>query len=361
MLPRLLRWAVVLLTIAVAAVLLWPQAFGLQNQWIATHVVALRGLAAVGAGVLAVVVALLAIPRRTRRFGVSIALVLALFAGGNVAILSARGFGQEADASAGGSADASGDASADASAANEPGTDSVTVLAWNTLGEVPDAQTIVDLALAEQADVISLPETTAPLGEEVAIAMREGGRPMWVHTLAFDEIAKARSTTLLISPELGDYAVTSDPWAGPPGNTNTLPSVVADPVDGEGPRIVAVHAVAPIRWELRNWRSDLDWLAAQCQGEDVILAGDFNATLDHFAGRGVDGGDLGRCRDAALGGGAAGLATWPTDVPEFFGSPIDHVLATPNWQVSSFRVVGELDSSGSDHRPIVTTLVRTAP
>jgi endonuclease/exonuclease/phosphatase (EEP) superfamily protein YafD len=344
MLPRLLRWTVVLVAAAIGVILLWPQAFGLQNQWVATHVVALRGTAAVGAAVLAVVVALFAIPRRTRAFGVAIALVLALFAVGNVAVLSARGFG-------------AADAPAQASGESE----SVTVLAWNTLGEVPDAQTIVDLALDEGADVISLPETTAPLGEEVAIAMREGGRPMWVHTLAFDEIAKARSTTLLISPDLGDYQVTSDPYAGPPGNTNTLPSVVADPVDGTGPRIVAVHAVAPIRWELRNWRSDLDWLAAQCTGDDVILAGDFNATLDHFAGRGVDGGDLGRCRDAAVGGGAGGVATWPTGVPEFFGSPIDHVLATPNWTVSSFRVAGELDGSGSDHRPIVTTLVRTTP
>ena len=32
---------------------------------------------------------------------------------------------------------------------------------------------------------------------------------------------------------------------------------------------------------------------------NVIMAGDFNATLDHFAGRGTDGGDLGRCADAA--------------------------------------------------------------
>jgi endonuclease/exonuclease/phosphatase (EEP) superfamily protein YafD len=269
--------------------------------------------------------------------------VLSLFAVGNVAILSARGFGQ-----------------ADASHAAADPTDTVTVLAWNTLGEVPDAETIVELALGEGADVISLPETTGPLGEEVAIAMREGGRPMWVHTTAFDEVAKARSTTLLISPDLGDYEVTSALVPGPPGNTNTLPTVVADPVSGDGPRIVAVHAVAPIRWELRNWRSDLDWLAEQCAGENVILAGDFNATLDHFAGHGVDGGDVGRCRDAANDGGAAGIGTWPTNVPEFFGSPIDHVLATPDWEVQSFRVVDELDGAGSDHRPIVTTLVRTA-
>ncbi|MDR5698928.1 endonuclease/exonuclease/phosphatase family protein [Agromyces aerolatus] len=341
MCARLLGWTAVLVAAVVAAVLLWPQAFGLQNQWIATHVVALRGTAATAGVVLAVVFALIAIPRRTRWFGIAMASVLALFAVGNVAVLSARGLGQT-----------------DASHAAADPVEKVTVLAWNTLGEVPDAQTIVDLALREGADVISLPETTAPLGEEVAIAMREGGRPMWVHTLAYDEIAKARSTTLLISPDLGDYEVSSAAWPGPPDNTNTLPSVVADPVSGDGPRIVAVHAVAPIRWELRNWRSDLDWLAEQCAGEDVILAGDFNATLDHFAGRGVDGGDLGRCHDAALDGGAAGVGTWPTDVPEFFGSPIDHVLATPNWKVSTFRVVGELDQAGSDHRPIVTTLVR---
>ncbi|WP_127793870.1 endonuclease/exonuclease/phosphatase family protein [Agromyces sp. LHK192] len=346
MLPRILGWAVVLVSLVVGAILAWPQAFGLQNQWIAAHVVALRGAAAAVAVVGVVLFGALAIGRRTRRFGIAMAVVLALFAGANVAVLTARGFGST-DASAGASDDAASD-----------GASEVTVLAWNTLGEVPDAQTIADLALDEGADVIALPETTDPLGEEVAIAMRDGGRPMWVHTLAFDDIAKARSTTLLISPDLGDHDVTSGEWPGPPDNTNTLPTVVADPVDGEGPRIVAVHAVAPIRWELRNWRSDLDFIAELCAGDDVILAGDFNATLDHFAGRGVDGGDLGRCRDAALAGGAAGLGTWPTDVPPFFGSPIDHVLATPNWEVAGFRVVGELDAAGSDHRPIVTTLVR---
>ncbi|WP_350349508.1 endonuclease/exonuclease/phosphatase family protein [Agromyces sp. G08B096] len=340
MLPRILGWAAVVVTAAIAAILVWPQAFGLQNQWISAHVVALRGSAAAAGIAAAALFALLALPRRTRRFGIAMASVLALFAAGNVAVLAMRGLGSSA-------------APAEASDA-----DAVTVLAWNTLGEVPDAQTIADLALREGADVISLPETTDPLGEDVAVAMRDGGRPMWVHTLAFDDIAKARSTTLLISPDLGDYEVVSAEWPGPPGNTNTLPTVVAEPVDGDGPRIVAVHAVAPIRWELRNWRSDLDYLAGLCTGEDVILAGDFNATLDHFAGRGVDGGDLGRCSDAARAGGAAGLGTWPTDLPPVLGSPIDHVLATPNWEVASFRVLGEFDDAGSDHRPIVATLVR---
>ena len=33
-----------------------------------------------------------------------------------------------------------------------------------------------------------------------------------------------------------------------------------------------------------------------------------------------------------------------------------HVLVTPGWQVDAFRVVGEVDGSGSDHRPVVATL-----
>jgi endonuclease/exonuclease/phosphatase (EEP) superfamily protein YafD len=318
MLPRILGWAVVLATAAVAFVLVWPQAVGLQNQWVAAHVVALRGVAA-GVGIVAAIVfALLAIPQRSRRFGIAMATVLALFAAGNIAVLAVRGAG--------------GIAAAEAEASG-----TVTVLSWNTLGEVPDAQTIAALALDEGADIVVLPETTDPLGEAVAIAMREGGSPMWVHTQAYDDIAKARSTTLLISPDLGAYTVTSAEFPGPPGNTNTLPSVVADPVDGVGPRIVAVHAVAPIRWELRNWRSDLDWIAAQCEGDDVIMAGDFNATLDHFAGHGTDGGDLGRCSDAAAAADSA-------------------ALATPSWTVEAFRVIDDLDGAGSDHRPVVATL-----
>ena len=340
MLPRILGWAAVLGTAALAFVLVWPQALGLQNQWVAAHVVALRGAAACVGIAIAIVFALLAIPRRSRRFFIAMATVLALFAAGNIAVLATRGTGGAETA--------------------EPATsDTVTVLSWNTLGEVPDAQTIAGLALDEGADVVVLPETTDPLGEAVAIAMREGGSPMWVHTQAYDDIAKARSTTLLISPDLGAYAVTSAEFPGPPGNTNTLPSVVADPVDGSGPRIVAVHAVAPIRWELRNWRSDLDWLAAQCDGDDVIMAGDFNATLDHFAGHGIDGGDLGRCSDAAAAADSAALGTWPTDVPPLLGSPIDHVLATPGWTVDGFRVIDDLDGAGSDHRPIVATLSRS--
>lgn len=338
MLPRVLGWIVVIATAVAAAVLLWPQAVGANDQWVAAHVVALRGVGAAAGIIAAVIFLAIAMSRRARVFAIAMAIVFIAFAGGNVLVLSERGLQNPADAAA------------------ERSDADVTVLSWNTFGEGPGAEAIAELALAEHADVVVLPETTEQLGEEIAVEMREAGRPMWVHAQQFSDYLKAQSTTLLISPELGDYQVTSADWTGPPYNTNTLPTVVADSSSGMGPRIVAVHAVAPIRWELRNWRSDLDWLALQCAGDDVIMAGDFNATLDHFAGRGVDGGDLGRCTDAAAADSAAGIGTWPTDLPELLGSPIDHIVSTPNWSVVDFRVLTRFDDAGSDHRPIVSTL-----
>lgn len=324
-------------TISACVIALWPQLFGLQNTWIAGHIVALRGPAIVAALLAVLLLSLLRFIRPIRNLTGSMAFVLVLFAVASGGILALRGLtGIALDPSVGDSR--------------------LTVLEWNTRGEEVPASTIASLALESGADIIALPETTSGLGESVAVKMREAGSPMWVNTVSFDEVYKARSTTILISPRLGDYTVTSYTGSGPPLNTNTVPTVVAVPVSGEGPTIVAVHAVAPVRWELRNWKSDLDWLAQQCQSEDVIMVGDFNATLDNFAGRGIDGGDLGRCRDAAAAARGAGLGTWPTAIPAVLGAPIDHVMATPNWRVTAFEVREKFDRAGSDHRPIVAQL-----
>ncbi|MDJ0339313.1 endonuclease/exonuclease/phosphatase family protein [Cryobacterium sp. PH31-O1] len=344
MLSRLLRALVFIGAAVFLLVLTWPQAFGLHNTWVVAHLVSFRAIAVIGAGVGIILMGLLRFIHPLRRTLGMAMVLLALFAVANVGILVSRGF------------------IASSVLAAEPGNEadagSVTILSWNTLGDAPGAEVIADLAVAQNADVVTLPETTEETGILIAEAMRDAGRPMWVHTLAFDLISKARSTTLLISPDLGDYVVSNAAGSGPPGNTNVLPTVVAEPADGSGPTIVAVHAVAPIQYEMSNWRSDLDWLATQCQGENVIMAGDFNSTLDHLAGRasGGTGTVLGNCADAALSADAASVGTWPTSVPALLGSPIDHVMATTNWSVTALQVLESLDDAGSDHRPIVATL-----
>jgi len=343
MFTRLLRALILIGAAVILLVVTWPQAFGLHNSWVVAHLVSFRAIAVIGAVIALVLLGVLRFIRPLpRTLGVAVVL-LALFSVTNVGILASRGFTTTVSPT--------GLLNAEAAA------DSITVLSWNTLGDAPGAAVIAAQALAENADVVTLPETTEETGILIAETMRDAGRPMWVHTLAFDLISKARSTTVLISPDLGDYTVTNAAGSGPPGNTNVLPTVVAEPVDGAGPTIVAVHAVAPIQYEMSNWRSDLDWLATQCQGDNVIMAGDFNSTLDHMAGR-ANGGDsvLGNCSDAALSVGAASVGTWPTAIPALLGSPIDHVMATPNWRVVGLQVIESLDEAGSDHRPIVATL-----
>lgn len=53
------------------------------------------------------------------------------------------------------------------------------------------------------------------------------------------------------------------------------------------------------------------WIADLCGDGEVIVAGDLNATVDHLAGLGVDGGSIGGCRDAAAEAGSAAAGTWP--------------------------------------------------
>ena len=337
MLTRLLRTLFLGASAVLLLVLGWPQLFGLQNTWVAAHAVSLRGVAVAGSALLvAGLLVLLVLIRPLRPLTAGAVVLLALFGVGNAGVLASRGVGDPVG-----------------TPALAETTDAVTVLSWNTLGDEPGAAAIARLALDRGADIVTLPETTEATGEAVAEQMREEGRPMWVHTIAFDQISKARSTTLLISPDLGDSTVSNAAGSGPPGNTNVLPTVVATPVDGAGPTIIAVHAVAPIRFEMSNWRSDLDWLAEQCAGPDVIMAGDFNATVDHLSGRETsDGAVLGDCRDAGLATGAGAVGTWPAFAPALLGAPIDPVLATANWQVQSMSVIESEDDAGSDHRPI---------
>lgn len=338
MFTRTLGLLLALAAALVAVVLTWPQLLGLQDQFGFAHVVAFRGAVVAVAVVVSVVLLVLLTVRILRPVIAALLVITVLFGVANGAILLTRGFGQRQTVAAGANA--------------------ITVLSWNTFGGNPGADAVAQLALEHHADVVALPETTDEFATEVAEKMRAGGRPMWAHGLSFSEVYKARSTALLISPDLGEYTVESAGGTGPPGNTNVSPTVVARPADGTGPTLIAVHAVSPLQGEMLNWRSDLDWLAEQCAGGDVIMAGDFNATIDHMAGRGTDGGVLGGCSDAAQSAGAAAVGTWPSDLPAVVGAPIDHVMATANWSATSFSVITSLDRLGSDHRPIVATLTR---
>ncbi len=333
---RLLRGLIVLAAAIAALIFVWPQAFGLQLAPVIGQAVALRAIGMLLALGLVLVLGVLRFLPGLRKLSGGIACVLVVFAVANGGILAWRGLSGKA---------------------LTPSATSITVLEWNTKAAV-SAETIAKLALEYHADIVALPETTNDLGEQIALQMKAGGSPMWSNTVSFDDVYQAHSTTVLLSPELGDYTVTSYSGSGPPLNTNTVPTVVAKPVTGSGPVIVAVHAVSPRQGEMRNWRSDLKWLASQCESDDVIMAGDFNSTIDNMAGLGTGGGNLGRCVDAGAAASGAAIGTWPTNIPSYLGAPIDHVLTTRNYRVTGFTVPSGYDSMGSDHRPVVVQLER---
>ena len=330
------RLAAAVLLVALAAVLLvavWPELFGLQAAPIIAQVVSLRGLDIVIAVVFMLILGVIAVVwRASRSLLTSMVALLLVFCLASVAILATRGFSAT-------------------TAANT--STNVTVLSWNTKGDAPGPIEIAKLALAQHADIITLPETTLITGKAVERIMAAAGHPMWVLSDAYDYVSKSRSTTLLVSSALGAYKVDRSA-----GNTRVLPTVIARPDSGNGPTIVSVHAVSPIPKQMRNWRADLSWLATQCAGANTIMAGDFNSTLDHLRAYAKPGQDFGSCTDAGYASHGGAVGSWPTNLPELLGAQIDHVMYSSDWKVVAMKVIGTEDNSGSDHRPIVATLAR---
>jgi endonuclease/exonuclease/phosphatase (EEP) superfamily protein YafD len=333
MLRRLVATLAALVLAAALVLVAWPEALGLQRAPVAALAVSFRGAAAVAAaGVAVVLTAVGLVSHRLRRGLGVLALLLLAFAVAEGGILLSRGIGAP-----------------DVPVAQR---NDVTVLSWNTLGDSVPAQVIADVATQNHATVLALPETTADRARQVARLLAANGSDYAVFSVSQQAGIPSRSTSLLISTSLGAYKQVTDL-----GDTRGVPSIVADPSAGQNaPRIVAVHTTAPYALDPVDWRHDLAWAAARCSERNVVIAGDFNATIDHLAGLGTGAGQVRTCRDAALATRNAAVGTWPTSMPALIGTPIDHVLATPNWRFAGFRVLSDQDSAGSDHRPVLARL-----
>jgi endonuclease/exonuclease/phosphatase (EEP) superfamily protein YafD len=330
------RVVAAIVVVAVAAALLviaWPQLFGLQQLPLIAQVVSLRGIAVcIAALVLVLLLVATATSRAARRFAGALAVLVLAFGGLQLAVLSTRGV--------------------DSAPLPEKAGSDLTILSWNTLGDAPGAERITQIAQEQQADVIMLAETSQSTARAVQQQLAASGIDMQFLPLSYDQVSKARTTDLLISTRLGAYRTSPD------HTTDTLPTVLALPVDGSGPTFIATHVVSPVPGEMAGWRQGLRWVADHCVG-NAIAAGDFNSTLDHWEGLGANGGDLGACHDAAKAADSAAVGTWPTRLPPLLGAPIDHVVATSQWKVVGFRVIESEDGAGSDHRPVVARLAPT--
>ncbi|WP_314451473.1 endonuclease/exonuclease/phosphatase family protein [uncultured Microbacterium sp.] len=327
--PRVSFLVVLIVGGAVASIVVWPQVIGIHRLPFVADVLSLRGVLASALGVLALLVGGVAVLRKTWGVSAALALALAVASVGNAGVLIVRGWGAPA---------VEGD---------------LTVVAWNAYGGGASPESVARLVRDTGADVVSLPETDAFAAAEIVGILARDGVSMRHHTVAAAPGGETIPTSILISAALGAYTRDAS-IASTPG----LPSGVWRPVDGRGPILVAAHPMPPLPRVMDEWDAGLRWIAEQCLDADVIVAGDLNATVDHFAGLGTRGGMIGGCRDAAAELGAGAEGTWPVRLPVAFAAPIDHVLVGAGWRAESFSVRTDFDGAGSDHRPIVATLTR---
>lgn len=353
--------AVVLVLVAAAVlVLLAPDRLGLADRTPVAQLVALRGLMAVLlAGAALVLVAAVAgwrrIARRAglrrpgRRLPLALAAVLALGAGAQVSVVVGRGV--------------------DGAGPGPASDGELVVLSFNTFGAVhPDDLTA--LVQQQDADLVVLAETSRSTAEAVARALTDAGRP--TTALAADSRStRVDGVALLVRDALGSYTQTSEGLPatelGTVAAVRTSAAPASAPEPGTAPDagtgrgdvpapdvVVAAHTRAPsAESSMPDWRAHAQGIADVCRSTpSAIVAGDLNATLDH---PGLD--DLGTCVDAAAEVGAAGLGTWPADVPRVLAAPIDHVLVDGRvWRVTAFGVLDRVGAS--DHRPVVAHLAR---
>ena len=217
----------------------------------------------------------------------------------------------------------------------------LTVVAFNTYSGAADAAEVTALIREERPDVVSLLEAglsfrarlaplVEPLGYRLITAVGEPeGDLGGVTAVVADHLGAVRSTTSTATP---------------------FPFVELEGGGLGDLRVVAFHTLAPRRGDVAQWRSDVSLVSRWCAGvQPAIIAGDFNATLDHSVLRSAISG----CGDAAAQRGAGLVPTWPTWLPDWLGPQIDHVLATEPIAAERFAV---REIAGSDHRAVVARL-----
>ncbi|MCG5471068.1 endonuclease/exonuclease/phosphatase family protein [Micromonospora sp. LAH09] len=226
----------------------------------------------------------------------------------------------------------------------------VRLLTANLLAGAGDAETLVELVRRYEVDVLTVQEFTP---DAQAALDRLGLDRLLPHRQLNPEIGTPGSGLYSRWP-LTDVGVRRnlDGW----GFTQAYGTVA---VPGAPPvRVESAHPSAPYAVDqVGAWRADLTAQPpATPDGGLQILAGDFNATLDHSPLRALlNTGYV----DAADATGEGLTGTWgPYDGDLIPPVTIDHVLVDRRIAVRSVKV---LALPGSDHRPVLATVTLPIP
>ncbi|GAB3282336.1 endonuclease/exonuclease/phosphatase family protein [Parasphingorhabdus pacifica] len=218
------------------------------------------------------------------------------------------------------------------------------VLSINTHYGDANAERIVDLVRANRVDVLSLQELTP----EMAVALDRAGLNRQLPHRVFEAVPGAAGSGLAARHPLRELSLV-------PPSTMHQPSAHVGVPGGGDVEVVAAHPIIPVGADTTDeWRREIGDLPAPARDGDTprVIAGDFNATLDHTPMRRMLG--QGYLDAAEVTGG--GLApTWP--MRRWWRSPpvtIDHVLISGEIVARDYRT---FDVAGTDHRAVLAHLV----
>lgn len=203
-----------------------------------------------------------------------------------------------------------------------------------------DPRALVRLVRQQRPDVLSIQELTP----EFAAAAERAGLRKLLPARVSDPAPGGAGNGLYSRRELVRRP-------HPPGALN-VQSTARMRFEGVGKvELTAVHPPPPLARYADTWDADLRSMSGPYKSSPSrVLAGDFNATLDHANFRDLL--DRGYT-DAAAATGEGLTATWPTSQHTGPWVAIDHVIFDAPWRARSFAV---LPSIGSDHLPIIAVL-----
>jgi endonuclease/exonuclease/phosphatase (EEP) superfamily protein YafD len=204
-----------------------------------------------------------------------------------------------------------------------------------------DARAIVDLVRQQQVDVLAMPELTPT---EVTALDRAGLAELLPYRV-FDDRPGGDGNGIAANVPLRKVILMPD-------TTLSQPSVVVDLPGRDDVELTAVHVQPPLSDpDVRTWRTELAGLPRTTPNNRVrILAGDFNATLDHVALRNLLDRDYSDAGEETGKGLESTWSSWPTGPP----LTIDHILVDSRCAIGSYAV---FDVPGSDHNAIVSEVI----
>ncbi|MFI6927797.1 endonuclease/exonuclease/phosphatase family protein [Nonomuraea spiralis] len=214
------------------------------------------------------------------------------------------------------------------------------VMTINMLFGRADPQVIVDLVREFRPDVLSTQELTPSAVAEMDAA---GLKELMPHRMLEDEWDAGGSGLYSRHP-------LQPLWDLVPPVGHKMPAAMVSLPGGKPIEFVDVHPYPPLGSAVVNWNEALSALPSADRETVRILAGDFNASLDHASLRRL----LSRgYKDAADQVGAGLIPTWPANkrVPPII--TIDHVLVDERVGV---REVSVRDVPGTDHRAVLAEL-----